>query len=145
MRTVTTTRLIDAPVGRVFDLLADRENYSSYLPLAARLVQPGIDARQGAGAIHRLGLGPLGVREQIVEVFPEESIRYELVTGRLPVREHAGELTFLPHGASTQVDYSMATDLKVPVPGVLVDGALRVFTFAMLWFADRRLRRERRR
>ncbi|GAC58114.1 hypothetical protein GOHSU_30_00380 [Gordonia hirsuta DSM 44140 = NBRC 16056] len=141
MRKVTTRRLIDAPVETVFDLLADRENYSTYLPLTARLVRPGVDSRQGVGAIHRLGLGPVGVREKIVEVRPEQSIRYELVTGRLPVREHSGEISFVPHGASTQVDYSMATDLKLPVPGLLVDGALRVFTFAMLWFANRKLRR----
>lgn len=143
MRTVTTTRLIDAPVERVFDLLADRENYSSYLPLTARLLRPGVDDRQGAGAVHRLGLGPVGVKERLVEVLPEESIRYELVTGRLPVREHSGELTFVAHGASTQVDYSMSTDLKIPVPGMLVALGLRVFTFAMLWFADRRVRRDR--
>lgn len=141
MRKVTTTRLIDAPVEKVFDLLADRENYSSYMPLTARLVRPGVDARQGAGAIHLLGVGPVGVKERILEILPEQSIRYELVAGRLPVREHSGEISFVPHGTSTQVDYSMATDLKFPAPRVLVDGTLRVFTFAMLWFVNRELRR----
>ena len=69
-----------APPSAVFALLADAPAWQEWAgPLVPRARwEPG--TRGGTGAVRRLGLGPLSVREQVVEHRPGDAFSYVLLT-----------------------------------------------------------------
>ncbi|HNP58940.1 MAG TPA: SRPBCC family protein [Gordonia sp. (in: high G+C Gram-positive bacteria)] len=119
----TVEAVIAAPRPRVYAVFADRESGGDFLPLSTRLVSPGTDERQGVGAVHFLGLGKVGVREQITELVPDERIAYKVVGG-IPVRSHTGLIEFSDDPAGTKVRYTMDSDPKLPVPAPILTKVL---------------------
>ncbi|HEX7825269.1 MAG TPA: SRPBCC family protein, partial [Mycobacterium sp.] len=107
-----------------------------FLPLQMRLVEEGAEARQGVGAVHQMGLGPIGVKERITELVPRERIAYELIAGA-PVRRHVGEIVFADEGAGTRVTYRMDSTPSLPVPSGLLVLVLRGLTTVMVRGAAR--------
>ncbi|SHG99257.1 Ribosome association toxin PasT (RatA) of the RatAB toxin-antitoxin module [Jatrophihabitans endophyticus] len=141
----TTSVLVPGPREEVFALFADRENYRALVPpVGARLVRPGRDRRQGEGAVHRVGLGPLGLREQIVALEPGRSFTYRAVTP-LPVRHYIGVVDFHddPRGG-TRVDYTLDVEAVVPVPGPLLAVVVAGLAGGLARGATRELRRRTR-
>lgn len=112
-----TSVVVPGPRDAVFELFTDRENYRRLVPpVGATLVQAGGTSRQGAGAIHRLGVGPVGIREQITAFDPGHSFSYRAVS-RLPVRHYIGVVEFHDDPAGTRVDYTLDVEAAVPLPG----------------------------
>lgn len=69
-----------APPAAVFALLADAPAWQVWAgPLAPR-ARWEAGTRGGRGAVRRLGLGPLTVREQVVEHAPPTAFSYVLLT-----------------------------------------------------------------
>lgn len=117
--------LINAPRSVVFDVLTDRNSYHRFLPIRVTQERPGVDELQGVGAVHKLGIGPVGAREQ-VEVF-EAPRRYEfrLLSG-LPIRDHRVVVTFVEGPSGTRVRYDMRFTPPVPVPQAVAGLVLKV-------------------
>jgi uncharacterized protein YndB with AHSA1/START domain len=136
----TVTTLIRAPRAIVYDVFADKERYSTFLPIQTKLVERGKVEPQGVGAVHQLGLGPVGIKERITEAVPLERIRYELIAFG-PVRDHTGEITFADEGGGTRVTYRMETTPSLPVPRRLITPALRALMWVMVSGARRAIRR----
>ncbi|WP_237754966.1 SRPBCC family protein [Nocardia nova] len=128
--------MIEAPRHVVFDVFTDREHSGEYLPLRTRLVRPGTDSRQGVGAVHFLGFGRVGVREQIVELVADERMVYKVVAG-LPVRSHIGTVEFRDAPGGTAVSYTMTSLPKLPVPRRLLVAILDRMTKTMVTGARR--------
>jgi hypothetical protein len=105
-----------APPQSVFALLADAPAWQEWAgPFVPRARwEPGTPA--GVGAVRRLGLGRLAVREQVVVHEPAHAFSYVLLTG---VRWHGYRadvrLTEDEHGG-TRVEW--AGRLSSPLPGV---------------------------
>ena len=105
-----------APPQTVFALLADAPAWQDWAgPFVPRARwEPGTPA--GAGAVRRLGIGPLTVREQVVAHEPPTTFSYVLLTAlrwhgyRADVR-----LTEDAHGG-TRVEWTGR--LRGPVPGL---------------------------
>ncbi|ORA64496.1 SRPBCC family protein [Mycobacteroides franklinii] len=116
--------VFEAPRDTVYELLADREGYNEFLPFTVKLVRPGATERQGVGAIHRIGVGPVGVKEEIIELVAGELIQYRVVAG-LPVRSHIGTITLADHPRGTAVRYSMESTPLIPVPDAVMVWVLR--------------------
>lgn len=116
--------VFEAPRDTVYELLADREGYNTFLPFTVKLVRPGTTERQGVGAIHRIGIGPVGVKEEILELVTGERIQYRVVAG-LPVRSHVGTITLADHPHGTAVRYSMESTPLIPVPDAVMVWVLR--------------------
>lgn len=117
MARAQASELVPGARAEVFGIYTDRENYRRLVgPIGATLLRDGTDSRQGAGAVHRVGLGPLGVAEQIVDVEPGRSFTYRAVT-RLPVRHYIGTVRFSDHPAGTRVDYELDVEPLLPTPG----------------------------
>ncbi|MGH3726182.1 MAG: SRPBCC family protein [Mycobacterium sp.] len=116
--------IFEASRNTVYQLLADREGYSEFLPFTTKLVRPGTAERQGVGAVHRIGVGPVGVKEEIVELVDGERIQYRVVGG-LPVRSHVGTITLTDHPKGTAVHYSMESTPLIPVPDAVMVWVLR--------------------
>lgn len=131
MTAVTREQVIPAPRDVVFDVIADRERSGEYLPLSTRLDQPGTASRQGIGAVHFLGIGSIGVREQITGLDQNERLTYRVVSG-LPVRSHQGVIEFFDDPAGTRVRYTMDSQPKVPLPGFVLRTILNRMIKTML-------------
>ncbi|GAB2477225.1 SRPBCC family protein [Jatrophihabitans fulvus] len=121
----TATVVVPGPRERVFALFADRENYGDLVaPVSCTLVRVGRTERQGVGAVHRIGVGPAGLREEIVALEPGRSFTYKAVTP-LPVKHWIGTVEFHDHPKGTRVDYSLDIEGFVPLPAPVVKAAAR--------------------
>ncbi|MBD0322402.1 MAG: SRPBCC family protein [Aldersonia sp.] len=131
MPSYTAEKIIDAPREVVYAIFADRERSADFLPVQSRLESPGESERQGVGSVHFLGVGKVGVREQITKLVPNERIEYRLIAGA-PVKDHTGTITFADAGAGTKVTYTMDSTPKVRVPDAVLRLGLRGLIAGML-------------
>lgn len=125
MISYTVDTVIRAPRDVVYDIFADREHNGDFLPVRTKLKTAGDTERQGVGAVHFLGFGPVGVAEQITELKPGELLRYRVVGGVLPVKNHTGTIAFTDADGGTRVEYTMDSEPKLPVPAPVLRFALR--------------------
>ena len=114
----TASVVVAAPRAKVFDLFADRENYGKLVPVGVKLIEPGVESRQGIGAVHKLGVGPLGIREQIIALEYGRTISYQAIS-RMPVRHYIGLVEFSDVPGGTRVDYTLDVDSALPLPGIV--------------------------
>lgn len=105
MASTTVDAVIAAPRDVVYRLFADRESISPYLPVQVKLTKPGLTEREGVGAQHIVGLGPLGITEEITKLVPGERMEYKIVKGA-PVKRHVGIVTFADTDNGTLVSYN---------------------------------------
>lgn len=131
MPSYTAEEIIDAPREVVYGLFADRENSGDFLPVHVRLVSPGDAERQGVGAVHFLGVGRVGVKEQITGLIAGERIEYRLIAGA-PVKNHTGTIVFSDAGDGTRVVYTMDSTPSLPVPAGLLRLGLRGLIGSMI-------------
>ncbi|MEU2031021.1 SRPBCC family protein [Nocardia amamiensis] len=124
MASTTVDAVIPAPREVVYRLFADRESISPYLPVQVKLTKPGLTEREGVGAQHLIGVGPVGVTEEITELVPGERMEYKVVKGA-PVKRHVGIVTFADADNGTLVSYTMESDPKLPVPAKVVELGLK--------------------
>jgi uncharacterized protein YndB with AHSA1/START domain len=142
MGSATASVVVPGPRDQVFALFADRENYRALVgPVGATLVRAGVGARQGEGAIHRVGIGRVGVREQIVSVRPGRSFSYRMVTPA-PVRHWIGTVEFHTDPSGTRVDYTLDVQAVVPVPRAVLSPVVRGMAAGLARGATRQLRRD---
>ncbi|MBF6222515.1 MULTISPECIES: SRPBCC family protein [Nocardia] len=124
MASTTVDAVIAAPREVVYRLFADRESISPYVPVQVKLVKPGLTEREGVGAQHLIGLGPVGVTEEITKLVPGERMEYKIVKGA-PVKRHVGIVTFTDADNGTLVSYTMESDPSLPVPAKVLEFGLK--------------------
>ncbi|CAM4484767.1 SRPBCC family protein [Nocardia ninae] len=124
MASTTVDAVIAAPRDVVYRLFADRESISPYLPIKVKLTKPGLTEREGVGAQHLLGVGPLGVTEEITKLVPGERMEYKIVKGA-PVKRHVGVVTFTDADNGTRVSYTMESEPSLPVPAKVLEFGLK--------------------
>ncbi|MFD4407051.1 SRPBCC family protein [Nocardia sp. NPDC058499] len=124
MASTTVDTVIAAPRATVYRLFADRESISPYLAVNVTLVRPGETEREGVGAQHKIGAGPVGVVEEITALVPNERMEYKIVKGA-PVKSHTGVITFADAGNGTRVTYTMTSDPSLPVPAKALEIGLK--------------------
>ncbi|WP_039797480.1 SRPBCC family protein [Nocardia araoensis] len=124
MASTTVDAVIAAPREVVYRLFADRESISPYIPAQVKLVKPGLTEREGVGARHLIGLGPVGVTEEITKLVPGERMEYKIVKGA-PVKRHVGIVTFADADNGTLVSYTMESDPSLPVPAKVLEFGLK--------------------
>lgn len=141
MGTCRTTVFVPGPREAVFDLFTDREGYGRILaPIGARLTRPGTDSRQGPGAVHKVGVGPVGISEQITALEPGRRLEYRAVTP-LPVRHYIGIVEFADDPRGTRVDYTLDVESPLPLPGPVLALLVRGLAVGLARGATRELRR----
>lgn len=140
MEHVKVSRRLAAPPERVWAVYADHARWSEWSGLpGSHLVKPGIQGRNGAGAVRGFAGG---VREKVVEFDPPRRMTYTIVAGPMPVRDYLAEVTLEPDGAGTLLVWRCRFSPLVPGTG----GALRlaigwIFTMALAGLARRGLGR----
>ncbi|MEU1982859.1 SRPBCC family protein [Nocardia sp. NPDC019395] len=124
MASTTVDTVIAAPRATVYRLFADRESINPHLAVNITLVKPGTTEREGVGAQHKIGLGPVGVVEEITALVPNERMEYKIVKGA-PVKSHTGVITFADADNGTRVSYTMTSEPSLPVPAKALEVGLK--------------------
>lgn len=119
------TRTIDAPVEAVWALLSDHAGYSTWTAMpASRLETPGQDDPNGVGAVRFLGVGGVGVREQIHAFEPNRHLAYGVISG-LPVRGHRADVRLTDADGRTELEYAGSFEPTVPGSGMAIAQVMR--------------------
>jgi uncharacterized protein YndB with AHSA1/START domain len=113
----TVTKTVNAPIERVWTVLADHEGMSSWAPgLRASLTTDGTPERNGVGAVRRLDApGPMpAIVEEITGFEPQRRLAYRALAG-VPLKNYAGEVVLTAQGSGTRIDYTVSADQRLPV------------------------------
>ena len=125
MKTITVTRTIDAPIEKVFDLLADHANYKTFPGVKdSRLVKEGKPDRNGLGAVRRIEAGGVVFDEEITAYERPRRFDYLITKCNVPLEHQGGSLRFEAVGNATKVTWTSAMRVKVPVVGWLMSGVM---------------------
>jgi uncharacterized protein YndB with AHSA1/START domain len=117
MQRVIVDQDFELPPARVFAYLAEHENLGPLFGAKVKRLKDGDDGtRNGVGSKRQLQVGKLPpFEETIVEVVPDELIRYRITKGS-PLRDHEGVMRFTPQGSGTHLHYEIS--FRGAVPGI---------------------------
>jgi hypothetical protein len=102
------------PVERVYAHLAEHENLGPLLGAKVTRVRDGDTERNGVGSVRALRVAVLPpFEETVTEAIPNELIRYSITQGS-PLRDHHGELRFMPLGTGSHLRYVIEFGAVVP-------------------------------
>ncbi len=122
MATVTTSRTINAPVEKIFDLLTDHANYKDFPGiLDSKLETQGTPAPNGLGAVRYIKVKQGWFREKITAYDRPRAFSYLITETSLPLKHEGGTLTFTPVAGGTEVTWVSTARMTVPLIGGLLD------------------------
>lgn len=110
---ISVRRIIACPVADVFAVVQDSEALGRAAGLPMTLIVEGADTN-GPGAIRRVGPPVIGVEETILEVVPNERVRYRISRNGGPIRNYVGQMLTTAKGQGTELTWVM--DFEVPWP-----------------------------
>lgn len=116
---------INLPRNRVFAVFADHASFGKMLGAPIRRIRDSQEADpNGLGSVRKIGIGPIGLEETIINFEPDSLIEYT-ITSVSPISNHLGRIRFSDAGDNaTRVHYTISFDDKVPFLGKLVAPAL---------------------
>jgi uncharacterized protein YndB with AHSA1/START domain len=133
MRHVEVERFFRHPVERVFRRYTDHAGWSAWAGSGrVLLTREGYPERDGVGAVRAFALVP-GLREEVVRFEPPRGdaparMDYRVIGGPIPIRDHHGEVTFLPEAGGTRIAWRITFRSAIPGLGpVLERGISLVF------------------
>lgn len=109
---IAVSRKISCPVEDVFALIQDSEALGRAAGLPMTLLVEGGQDSHGQGAVRRVGPPVIGVEETILEVIPNELIRYRISRNGGPIRNYVGQMRTAPAEQGTELSWIM--DFDVP-------------------------------
>ena len=144
MKTITVTRTINAPIEKVFDLLADHGNYKANFGVKdSKLIKEGKPDKNGLGAVRWINAGPIQFEEEITAWERPKRYDYLIIKCSAPLEHQGGSLRFESVGGATKVTWTSVMRVKVPVIGGLLTrimvGKLGQAFGSMLKETERRL------
>ncbi len=126
----TQSIVIDAPAAQVMDVIADFEAYPQWAG-AVKSVQVLERSADGHGIHVRFELDAGIVKDtyELTYTWAEDGsqVSWSLVKGQMQ-RAQEGSYTLRASGASTEVVYSLAVDLAIPMIGMFKRKAEKVIT-----------------
>ena len=149
MHRIEVERTFPHSVERVFRRYTDHVGWSDWAGLGkVRLVHGGSPDRNGVGAVRAFAVAP-GLREEVVRFDPPADDRasarmdYRVVAGPIPMKDHLGEVTFVPEGEGTRLTWRVSFSKTLPGLGGAVERALTMLFRRMLAGFARDLDRRR--
>ncbi len=119
MQHVEVERRFAASPDAVFAVYTDHARWKEWAGFpGSSLEKEGSPDRNGVGAVRILGAGPGQVAEEVLEFEPGKRMRYRVVRGAVPIRNHRGEVLFEPDGDGTRVIWRCQFEPKWNVPGL---------------------------
>ena len=123
MKTITVQRNIKAPIEKVFDIIADHENYKSFPGIkASKLVREGRTEKNGLGAIREIDAGKAWFQEEITHFERPRRLDYQIVKSRPPLEHKGGSVRLEATGdGGCAVTWTTTVGVKIPLIGALLD------------------------
>ncbi|MDO3722849.1 SRPBCC family protein [Marinobacter sp. chi1] len=116
---------IDAPRDKVFALFADHQRFGQLLGAPIKRIKDSDQADpNGIGSVRKIGFGPVGFEETVLNFEPDSLIEYSITT-LSPIKNHVGRICFAdtPEG-QTRINYTISFEDVVPFTGKMVSSAL---------------------
>lgn len=115
MKRVVVSRILHAPIDRVFAALADYEEYMGLTGVRhARLLRHGRSRRAGVGAIREMSTTLAFFREQITAYLPPYRLDYRIIDSQ-PRLDHGGASVQLEDiGGATRVTWTTSLHVHMP-------------------------------
>ena len=118
MAEIRAERTLEAPIDRVFEVLADHERYDRFRGIThARLVREGETERNGVGALRELAAGPIRFSEEITAFERPVRLDYLIREVNLPFEHDGGSIRFEAVDDGTCVLWTSTFTTRVPVVG----------------------------
>jgi len=112
----------------VWDVYTDHAGWHEWAGMPeSRVVTPGTPDPNGTGCVRQLGAGPGRALEQVVDFEPPKRMTYRLVGGKLPMRDHLGEVLFEPDGDGTRIVWRCRFESGIPGLGWALRLAVTAF------------------
>ena len=126
MQRVHVVQDFPQPVEELFAYLSEHEHLEQLFGARVRRLTDGSDGtRNGVGSSRELRVGPTPpFVETIVEVVPDELIRYRITEGGV-LKHHEGVMRFSATPAGSRLDYTIDFDGRLPGIGPLVRAGLQ--------------------
>ncbi len=143
MQTAEVSAYIHAPCERVFEVLSDHEGYVAVPEISsARLLRPGLEERNGRGAVRELRSLGLRFVEEVGSFERPRRFEYRIIESTLPVDHQGGCVELTPRGDGCEVLWRSQYTLHLPWIAGLVEQLLRAqivdaFTRILLVFKER--------
>lgn len=139
------TKTSNAPVATVFRLVSDGGRWSEWakpIVLQSSWARQGDPAPGGIGAIRKLGLWPVFIREETVEYEQDRRHVYKLVGPRMPAQDYFGEVVVAPNASGgTDIRWTGSFTEGVRGTGPLLraalGGAVKFFAGRLVKAAER--------
>ena len=141
-------RTTHAPPATLFRLETDGAHWADWakpLIVQSSWEQQGDPAPGGIGAVRKVGLWPVLMREKTVEYEQDRRHVYELIRPSTPAKDYRAEALFTPN-ASGGTDLRWSGSFTEGVPGtgpimlVFLRGALQLISLRMIKAAERETR-----
>ncbi len=118
-------RVCAAPPHAVYGLLADVERWPQWLHRVRSAGWEPAEPAGGPGAVRRVEVGGLTMRERILVADPPHHHAYTIVSG-LPVTNHRADVHFTTRPGGTSIVWTATFEPRIPFTGPLVWLVLRV-------------------
>jgi hypothetical protein len=141
-------RTTHAPPATLFRLETDGARWADWakpLIVQSSWEQQGDPAPAGIGAVRKVGLWPVLMREKTIEYEQDRRHVYELIGPSTPAKEYRAEALFTPN-ASGGTDLRWSGSFTESMPGtgpimlVFLRGALQLISSRMIKAAERETR-----
>ncbi|MDV6011251.1 SRPBCC family protein [Haloechinothrix sp. LS1_15] len=120
-------RTSSADAATLFAMLSDGSRWSEWAsPIvpSSTLLTEGDPAPGGVGAIRKLGVGPLGLREQTV-AYEQDRLHGYVITSPTPMRDYRAEVRLTPRSdGGTDIHWSGGFAELIPGSGAVLAKAL---------------------
>ncbi|WP_405164246.1 SRPBCC family protein [Nocardia sp. NBC_01499] len=121
MRSVIIHRTIAAPIDAVFAALSDASTYTGApLVLRSTLVNAGIDAPYGLGAIREITAGLAWFREEITAYDPPHSYEYRILRSIPPTDHKEGRIELRETAEGTELTWTTTFTVRVPLASAVL-------------------------
>ena len=121
MRTIHIQRQLNAPIERVFALLADHAGYTRFSGVrVAKLTRMGREERNGVGAVREITLGGAWFEEEITEFQRPHRLGYCILRSRPPIEHPGGLITLSANEQGCLAEWTSTFRIAVPVIGGLL-------------------------
>ena len=119
MQHVEVERVIDAPIQAVWDRYTDHVSWTKWAGLGkVKLAKEGVPPPNGVGCVRVIGSAGVVVHEEVLTFDPPRRMTYRVVKGG-PLKDHLGEVEFVPEGNATRIVWRCQFNPKIPGLGGL--------------------------
>ena len=134
MQNIEVKRFIAAPIDKVWECYTDHRGWVRFLGAGQITLAPeGQPAPNGVGCVRHMRVAGLEMGAEEITVFePPQRMKYRIVRGGGPLRNHEGEVLFATEGAGTSVIWRCRFESTVPgLGGLLALGVRRIFNMVL--------------